>query len=96
MYICVCVNVLSVRGKQSQACHHSNRIAAIRLTICFNIGAFPVKLGHFRRVEKLPYKIVEHGHHFDSGAKTRSIIMMFALEMRLKTKATVAWEVQQG
>ena len=60
------------RGKQSQQCHHSNRIAAIGLTICVKICAFPVLLGHLGSVERLHYKIVVHGHHYDSGAKIRS------------------------
>ena len=72
-------------------CKNSNGIAVIGLTICFDIGSFQVLLGHLGSVERLHYQNVVHGHRYDSGAKTRSIFMMPAIE-----KSTAAREVQQG
>ena len=62
----------SNKGKTTSRVAPSNRIATIGLTICVKICAFPVLLRYLGSVERLHYKIVVHGHHYDSRAKIRS------------------------
>ena len=59
-------------NRQSQACHHGNRMAAVGWTICCKICAFPSLMCR----EHAVYRV--HSHHSDCRAKTRSIITTLA------------------